>query len=249
MVNGIPIVEARSSGTAVETIDLGPDGSSHHVRDVLTDSLAADPAIAAIVSEAVARVAPLVDRPVATIASDLLRSGNQYALGNLIADAMRAMGNGDVGVMNNGGIRANLRAGPATYGTLFEIQPFANILYRVTVSGKALRDYLEKLVAKPLNVHVSGVTISYDSTGAPGTRIMEARLADGRDIRDATQYALVLNDFLATGGDGLGVTAGAIRTEILPIVDLDALVAYLTSRAQPVVAPADARIIVVPPTR
>ena len=249
MVNGIPIVEARSSGTAVETIDLGPDGSSHHVRDVLTDSLAADPAIAAIVSEAVARVAPLVDRPVATIASDFLRSGNQYPLGNLIADAMRAMGNGDVGVMNNGGIRANLRAGPATYGSLFEIQPFANTLYRVTVSGKALRDYLEKLVAKPLNVHISGVTISYDSTRAPGTRITGARLADGKEIRDETHYALVLNDFLATGGDGLGVTTGAIRTEILPIVDLDALVAYLTSRAQPVVAPADARIIVVPPTR
>ena len=46
--------------------------------------------------------------------------------------------------MNNGGIRANLRAGPATYGTLFEIQPFANILYRVTVTGKTLRDYLPR---------------------------------------------------------------------------------------------------------
>jgi len=248
-VNGIPIVQARSSGTAVETIDLGPDGSTHHVRDVLTDSLAADPAIAAIVTEAVARVAPLVDRPVATIARDLVRSGNQYPLGNLIADAMRVAGKGDVGVMNNGGIRANLRAGPATYGTLFEIQPFANILYRVTVSGKTLREYLEKLVAKAPNVHVSGVTISYDSTRALGSRIVSARLADGKEIRNDAEYALILNDFLATGGDGLGVTAGAIRTEILPIVDLDALVEYLKSRPQPVQAPTDARIIVAPPAR
>jgi 5'-nucleotidase len=151
--------------------------------------------------------------------------------------------------MNNGGIRANLRAGPASYGTLFEIQPFANILYRVTVSGKSLRAYLEKLVGKPLNAHISGVTITFDSTKAPGARIVSARLADGKEIREDAQYALILNDFLATGGDGLGVTTGALRTEILPIVDLDALVEYLKSRPQPVQAPADARIIVVPPAR
>ena len=248
-VNGIPIVQARAGGTAVETIDLGPDGSSHHVADVLTDSLAADPTISAIVSEAVARVAPLVNRPVATIAGDLIRSGKQYALGNLIADAMRAAGKGDVAVMNNGGIRANLRAGPATYGTLFEIQPFANSLYRVTVSGMALRNYLEKLVAKSPSVHVSGVTITFDSTRAAGARIVTARLADGTEIGADARYALVLNDFLATGGDGLGVTAGAIRAEILPIIDLDAFVDYVRSRPQPVQGPADARIITLPGAR
>jgi 2',3'-cyclic-nucleotide 2'-phosphodiesterase (5'-nucleotidase family) len=248
-VNGIPVVQARSSGTAFETIDLGPDGSTHHVRDVVTDSLAADPAVAAIVSDAVARIAPLVNRPVATIASDLNRSGSQYPLGNLIADAMRVEGKGDVAVMNNGGIRANLRAGPATYGTLFEIQPFANILYRVIVSGKTLRGYLEKLVARTPNVHVSGVTITYDSTRTAGSRMVSARLAGGKEIRDDAQYALILNDFLATGGDGLGVTAGAIRTEILPIVDLDAFVDYLKARPQPVQAPMEARITVVPPVK
>ncbi|MEO8623825.1 MAG: 5'-nucleotidase C-terminal domain-containing protein, partial [bacterium] len=248
-VHGIPIVQARSSGTALGTIDLGPEGSSHHVRDVLPDSLAPDPAVAAIVAEAVTRVAPLVNRPVARIATDLVRTGNQYPLGNLIADAMRVVGKGDVGLMNNGGVRANLRAGAATYGTLFEIQPFANILYRVTVSGKALRGYLENIVGKPINVHVSGVTIGYDSTRAPGARILSARFSDGKEIRDDAQYALILNDFLATGGDGLGVTTGAIRTEILPVVDLDALVEYLKSRPQPVQAPTDARITVVPSTR
>jgi len=93
------------------------------------------------------------------------------------------------------------------------------------------------------------VTISYDSTRAPGSRIVSAHLADGKEIRDDAEYALILNDFLATGGDGLGVTAGAIRTEILPIVDLDALVEYLKSRPQPVQAPTDARIIVAPPAR
>ncbi len=248
-IAGIPVVQARSSGTAIDVVDLGPAGSTHSVRDVVADSLAADPEIEAIVSGAVAAVAPFVNRPVATIATDLQRTGNEYPLGNLIADAMRAGGKGDVAVMNNGGIRANLRAGQATYGSLFEIQPFGNILYRVTVDGAALRLYLEKLVARRPNVHISGVTIQYDSTRSAGSRIVSARLSDGRDIRTDARYALILNDFLATGGDGLGVTAGALKTEILQIADLDALVAYLRTQPQPVRAPTDIRFILVPPAR
>ncbi|CAN5294612.1 5'-nucleotidase C-terminal domain-containing protein [soil metagenome] len=243
VVNGIPIVQARSSGTAYGTIDLGPQGATHHVNDVLPDSLTADPGIARIVTAAVANVATLVERPVATIATDLTRTGNQYALGNLIADAMRVVGKGDVGVMNNGGIRANLRAGQATYGSLFEIQPFGNILYRVTVTGKSLRGYLASLVARSPNVHVSGVTITYDSTKTGAARFLTAQLTGGGEIRDDARYKIILNDFLVTGGDGLAVTTGALRTEILTIADLDALVEYLKSLPQPVRAPAELRII------
>lgn len=248
-INGIPVVQARVSGTAMDVVDLGPTSSTHSVRDVLPDSLPADSAVAAIVAAAVAKVAPLVDRRVATIATDLVRAGTEHPLGNLIADAMRAGGKGDVAVMNNGGIRANMRAGAATYGSLFEIQPFANILYRVTVNGAVLRTYLEKLVSRRPNVHVSGVTISYDSTRAPGARIVSATLAKGGQIKPGARYTLILNDFLATGGDGLGVTTGALRTEILNVVDLDALVAYLKARPQPVRAPTDTRFVLVPPTR
>ncbi len=246
-VNGIPIVQARSSGTAYGIINLGPQGATHHVLDVLPDSLAADPAIARIVAAAVANVASFVDRPVTTVATDLTRSGNQYPLGNLIADAMRVFGQGDVGVMNNGGIRANMRAGQATYGSLFEIQPFGNILYRITVSGKALRGYLASLVARAPNVHVSGVTITYDSTRTGPSRFVSAQLSGGHEIRDDAQYKLILNDFLATGGDGLAMTTGAIRSEILPITDLDALVEYLKSLPQPLRAPSDVRITAVAP--
>ena len=242
-IAGMPVIQSRSSGTAFGVTDLGPGLSSHHVYDVLPDTLAADSATAALVKRAVAKVAPLVERPVAAIATDYVRTGTEYALGNLIADAMRVEGKGDVAVMNNGGIRANLRAGPATYGSLFEIQPFGNVLYRLTVTGSALRDYLEKLVGKRPNVHVSGVTVTYDSTAAPGSRIMSAKLASGANITLGGHYTVILSDFLATGGDGLGLEAGALKSEILPMVDLDAFIAYLKGRPQPVRAPTDRRLI------
>ena len=245
-VNGVPVVQARSSGTAYEVVDLGPSLNAHHVYDVLPDSIAPDPAIAAIVTDAVAKVAPFVNRAVTTIAADMTRSGAQYPLGNLLADAMRIGAKGDVGVMNNGGIRANLRAGTATYGTLFEIQPFGNQLYRLTVSGKAMRDYFERLVSRRPSVHISGAVITYDSTRAVGSRIISATIG-GTAIRDADSYTIIMADFLATGGDGLNMSASARKTEYLPMTDLDAVVEYLRTLPQPVRPPLDARIVAAPP--
>ncbi len=242
-VKGIPIVQARSSGTAVEAVDLVPDRSRHHVFDVLPDSLTPDPAIASIVAEAVAKVAPLVNRPVATIAENMERNGNQYPLGNLIADAQRIIGKGDIGVMNNGGIRANLLAGAANYGTLFEVQPFGNVLYRVTVSGASLRAYMEKIVGKRLNAHISGAVVTFDTTRAPGNRILSMKMSDGSEVVPTKQYTVVFTDFLATGGDGLGITSDAIRVEPLSVADLDALIEYLRSLPQPIHPPTDARLI------
>ena len=241
-INGIPVVQARTGGTALDVVDLGPDGSTHHVRDVLTDSLAADPAVAAIVSDAVAKVAHLVNRPIATMESALNREGPQYPLGNLLADAMRAAGKADVAVMNNGGIRANMKAGAASYGAIFEVQPFANVLSRITVKGAALRAYFERLVARRPSVHISGATLTYDSTKTSGPRLLSARIG-GNDLRDDAEYTVVLNDFLSTGGDGLTLATSAIRSENLPLADIDAFVDYLQRQPQPVRAPREVRIV------
>ena len=182
-VKGIPIVQALSSGRAIGVIDLPVAGgfserAHEEVRIVNTDSIAPDPEVDALLRGATQRVAPLVARPIATLAADMPRRGDQYALGNLIADAQRAAAGADVAVMNNGGIRADLRAGPVAYGALFEVQPFANMLVRVTVRGADLRAYLESFVARGApRVHVSGVTARYDLARPPGARIVSA---DGR---------------------------------------------------------------------
>src|SRR6202022_4027678 len=118
-------------------------------------------------------------RHVATIPVTLARQGAQYPLGNLIADAQRWAGKGDVAIMNNGGIRTELRAGEATYGSLFEIQPFGNTLYSLTMTGAQLRGWLEEMVNKSsINDHVSGITIGYDPSRPPGSRIVSATMAD-----------------------------------------------------------------------
>jgi 5'-nucleotidase len=189
-------------------------------------------------------VAALVNRPVARLAAPLPRQGTEYALGNLVADAERWAGKADIAVMNNSGIRAALPAGVVTYGALFEVQPFANALHKLTVPGATLRRYFEGLVARGApRVHVSGVTITYDSTRRSGERVRAVRFDDGRPLRDDASYTIVLNEYMATGADGAILARGATAREIIPPSDLDALVTYLESRPQPVVPPAGLRFI------
>jgi 2',3'-cyclic-nucleotide 2'-phosphodiesterase (5'-nucleotidase family) len=247
-VNGIPIVQARSSGRAIDVLDLpvGPDVGRpvrHEVRALAVDTIKPFPAVASIVRRAVARVAPLVNRHVATIPVTLDRHGPQYPLGNLIADAQRWAGKGDVAIMNNGGIRTELRAGEATYGSLFEVQPFGNTLYSLTMTGAQLRGLLEEMLRKsPVDDHVSGLTIKYDPSKAPGSRIVSVTMADGTPLSDTRDYNVIVNDFLATGGEGYNAGGRATAARPLNVVDLDALIDYLRTLPTPIQAPAEIRI-------
>ena len=249
VVNGMPIIQARSRGEAIAWADIYPslrgraDSATGHVREVYTDSLKPDVAVAALVKRAVSAVDQRMAQQVATVATTMTRSGSQYALGNLVADAQRWAAKSDVAVMNNGGIRANLRQGVVTFGDLFEVQPFANTLVRYTVSGAVLRGYVERIVAKKLNAHLSGLLVRYDSSRPADARIVSLTLSDGTPVSDSGTYTLTMNDFMSTGGDGLSLGASAMKVENLEIVDLDALVGYLRSRKGTVAAPEDARIV------
>lgn len=245
VINGIFVVQARSRGMAIDIVDIpvGNVASARaDVREIYTDSIAPDTAVERIASAAIASVAHLVNQRVATIRDRMDR--DSLALGFLIADAFRLQGGGDVAVLNNGAVRADLRAGVATYGDLFEVQPFGNILYRITARGSAIRQYLEKLVsARRPRAYPSGVVIRYDSTRTPGSRITSLLLNDGRMVDSASTYSIVINDFMLAGGVGLAFEGPTTRVEALNLTDLDAFIAYLRAIPQPVPAPTDARFV------
>ena len=247
-INGIPVVQARSSGRAIDVLDIALDTTihvpiRHEVRELAVDTIKPVAAIDSIVQRAVALVAPIVNRHVATIPVTLSRDGHQYPLGNLIADAQRWAGKGDVAIMNNGGIRTDLRAGDANYGSLFEIQPFGNTLYSLTMTGAQLRGLLESMLGKSsVDDHVSGLTIKFDPTKPKGSRLVSATMADGSQLSDTKTYNVIVNDFLATGGEGYDAGKRATVSRPLNIVDLDALIDYLKTLPTPITAPTEVRI-------
>ena len=252
VIRDIPIVQARTRGTTIATIDIVhgqtlPPEERGRTYDVLPDSIAPVPAVEAIVSRAVAAVAPITERRVGEFATGLPKEGRQHALGNFIADAQRRAGKSDLAIMNNGGIRTGIQAGPATYGTLFEVQPFANSLVRKTVRGSVMRAYLERLVGgEVLDAHISGAVVEFDPAKPAGTRISSIRLDNGRLLDDNATYTVTLSDFMASGGDRFGFEGRELRSESLNIVDLDALLEHTRAHTQPIQPPSAIRLRAVP---
>lgn len=246
-VNGIPIVQARTNGTALGIVDLTRDAAGRwtaavSVPTVYADEVTPDAAVAAIVDRYWGRVDSVANRVVARLAEPLRREGDQYPLGNLVADAQRAAGRADIAVMNSSGIRADLPAGPVTYGQLFAVQPFGNGIVVQTLPGTRVLQLLERAVGRgEPGAHVSGVIVQYDPAAAEGHRVKDARLLDGRRILPGGQYTVVVNDYLAGGGSGYSMLVGA-PTRPLNRTDLEVLVDYLATRPQPVRAPREARL-------
>ena len=254
VVNGIPIVQARHRGQSIETLDVPvgvPNGrmAVGNVTDIFTDSVTPDPAIQKLVDAAQAKVQAKVSRIVTTVAEPMPKLVEQFALANLVADGQRDAGKGDISLMNNGGVRVTLNAGPQSYGSFFEIEPFGNILYRLTFKGRDVRALVERIVAdRRIKFHVSGITVHYDTTRAVGSRVNSITLANGRALADDATYSLITSDFIVTGGDALGPQlAPALSKKNLNIIDLDALIRWVEKQPVPLQAPKDARFIVDPP--
>ena len=145
-------------------------------------------------------------------------------------------------LVNNGGIRADLAAGPVTWGALFEVEPFQNFLVKLRVTGAVLRQTLEHAVATgDARAHISGATVRVNAAAPEGRRVVGVTLAGGRAVDDSAWYTLSVPDFVAAGGSGYAMLRGA-PAENSGVVDLDALSDWLRKLPQPVQAPGDSRV-------
>jgi len=206
------------------------------------DQVAADTGEAGLVATAQRVIDTIAARPIVALRGALRREGDEYTLGRLIADAERNIVKTDVAIINNGGIRADLPAGMLTYGDLFEAEPFQNRLVRLTVTGDVLRAALEHMLAgaRP-DGHVAGIEVWYDPKKPAGRRITKLRLADGKGLDGGHKYTLAVPDFLATGGSGFAMLTSAPAQDA-GIVDVDALITYLSVLPKPVAPPDDVRL-------
>ena len=241
VINRIPIVQARSHGSALGILDVSLTGADPVItlRDILPERTGADPVIDSLVRAVTEPLQAIVNRPIATMADPM--SG--IVLGSVMADAFRAAGEGDVAIMNRGGVRAPLDSGTVTYGELFEIAPFGNMLVRLTMTGAGLRAWFEKAFGRRDPVALlSGVVVTVDTTKAAGSRVVSVVLSNGQPLVDTQTYRFIYSDFLNANGDGLQATEGVQRVEELGIVDIDAITEYVR-RNSPVRAPRDERII------
>lgn len=247
---GMPAVEPTSSGRGIVVVDVpvGGGAARAEVRPVRGDAVAgAEPSVDSIVTVAMERVRPRLEQPVATMAEALRRDGAQHPVGNLLADAMRSAARADVGMWNNGGVRADIAAGPLNYGGVHYVTPFGNLVTRIRLRGRDLLALFEATVdgGRP-DAHVSGITVEFDPARPRGSRVVRAADANGRAIDPAQIYTVAMNDFMVEN-DFREQLAGAIATEFLTLRDIDALSAYLRGLPQPVRGDGTARIRAITP--
>jgi 2',3'-cyclic-nucleotide 2'-phosphodiesterase / 3'-nucleotidase / 5'-nucleotidase len=247
-VNGIPIVQPGSSGRDIALVDfVRVGGTRREVRAQLVtpyaDAVRPDVDLAGSLAAQLDAIKSVTGRSVGRLKVSLRREGAEYGLGRLIADAARNIGKADVGMINNGGIRAGLPEGNITWGDIQMVQPFQNRMVRLTVKGSALLQALEHCVAGPSgdpDCHVSGVEVWYDPDHRVGKRVTRTRLATGKEIDEGSSYTLALPDFMAAGGSGFAMLVGA-PVQDLNALDMDLLIGYLGVLRMPVEAPADVR--------
>ena len=181
--------------------------------------------------------------------------GAESPLGNVIADAQLAATDDEAGAlaafMNPGGVRADLAAGEVTYEEAFTVQPFANNLVTLDLTGAQLNCLLEQQfqVGRVLyasatvsyQVDVAGAVAAAGADPCTGTRVVDSSVTIGGSavVADGV-YRVTVNNFLAGGGDGFSVLTGGTDVVTGPI-DLDAFTAYLGANS-PVQTPSLDRI-------
>ncbi|MCQ4257876.1 bifunctional metallophosphatase/5'-nucleotidase [Stutzerimonas stutzeri] len=253
----ILVTQAFSAGTAYADIELV---ISRRSRDIVEKSavvrttwadqgagLSPDSEVAALVAQADARVKPLVERVVGLAQGDITRTetpAGESALGNLIADAQRVATDAQISFMNPGGIRADLPGGEVTWGELFAIQPFANDLVSMDLTGVQIKTLLEQQwigQSYPRLLKPSGIRYSWSASRPVGNRIIEMRDAAGAPINPAVTYRVTVNSFLAGGGDNFTILNEG-KNRVVGPVDLDALVDYIESLPQPFIGSLEGRV-------
>lgn len=142
------------------------------------------------------------------------------AFGNLVADALREKGRADFSLVNSGGIRTSLDAGPLTFDGIFRALPFDNLLNVVRLKGKDVKLMFRVATAGSHGiVGFSGLKIKlipYDRSvkkedingdgkfeSWEGNRIVEITTSDGKPLEDEKFYTIATYDFLVNGGDDL----------------------------------------------
>ena len=240
--------------SAAENVDLVPQPGDEEEGIPRETYCEGDPAVQEIVDEAVAVAEELGSVPLGEITADFNRAvdstgenrGGESTLGNFVADvhlwaAQRTVPDTQIAFMNPGGLRDDLAAGDdgvVTYAEAAAVQPFANTLVTMQLTGAQLDALLEQQWREngdQLHLGVSaGLNYVFDPEAPIGERITSITLND-EPIEPESSYTVVANNFLAAGGDAFTVFTEGTDAADTGQSDLTAMVDYFaeTGTASP----------------
>ncbi len=125
----------------------------------------------------------------------------ESSLGDFVADVIREVGGGEVGLTNAGGLRADLPAGEVTNGQVRDALPFFNSVVTLELTGAQLAEVLEQgLSLERGMIQVSGLRAEYDLQRPVGRRLVRAQVG-AEELDPERSYRVSVISFMAEGGD------------------------------------------------
>jgi 5'-nucleotidase len=255
------LTSASSFGRLITDIDLTIDHQSKEITNVearnviVTRDVTPDQRELDLIKKYDDISKPISQAVVGTITGDITQAAapnGESALGDVIADSQLFSteqdhhGNAVVAFMNPGGIRADLLYlgsptggldGQVTYGELFSVQPFNNLLQTKTMLGSKISELLEQQWSGPnaaqnriLQIS-DGFTYSYDSTLPSTSRVTPGSvMIDGVPVDPFASYRVTMNNFLGGGGDNFPAFTSGTDT-LNGQLDIDAVVDYFATHS------------------
>jgi 2',3'-cyclic-nucleotide 2'-phosphodiesterase (5'-nucleotidase family) len=260
MVGRILVAEGINAGATYSVLQLVADkndvewaGAATRVAKNLGVAKRAD--VKEIVDIANAQTAVLRNQGIGTQQFDIKRAPTRLfesAMGNMVADAMRAKYAGvDAAYTNSGGLRADLNCAPPsageqsceiTWGEMFAVLPFGNRTVIETLTGAQLEQaflngfspFCNVAVATGRFPQVSGLKVTFSCNGTTPVVTGMWKAPQGpagplTSIGATDSVRFVTNDFMYMGGDGYTVFAQG--TDVLQPGDdlLQVTIEYVTA--------------------
>lgn len=211
-----------------------------------------DPVVAPIVAAAKANATVLGSVKLGNITGSFFRGkqtngtsenrGAESTIGNFVADVQlwsaNQLGSAQIAFMNPGGLRADLNFGTdgtVTYQQAAGVQPFANTLITMDLTGAQVKTVLEQQwqpagASRPI-LHLGinkELKVTYDPTAPAGSHITGIWL-NGVPVDPAGTYRVVVNSFLAAGGDNFFELAKGTNKTDTGKIDLQSMVDYMAA--------------------
>ncbi len=270
-----PIVQTGNYGENVGEVVLTVDPATgevlaHTQRNVARTTtpaatlVATYPRVAAvktIVDAALGVAAEVGNQPVGEVTADITTAfvggarddrAAESTLGNLVADSLLDTladpdrGGAQIGVVNPGGLRAELLYaqstvgegdGVVTYAEANAVLPFVNTLWTTTLTGAQFKTLLEQQWQRDAQGNVpsrpylqlglsDNVSYTFDPARPEGDRITSITV-DGAPIDPAADYRIGTFSFLVEGGDNFHVFRDGTDGRDSGLIDRDAWITFI----------------------
>ena len=267
----IPVLQTGTKLAAIGKLTIGTDGAIHtelvtgvgpkQTLPGLTEDekgpQAGDPEIQTFIMNIKQQLSGVLDQVIGKTDVDLtvndpdtgkraVRSA-ETNLGDLTADAYRAIAGADIGFSNGGGIRADIKAGNITYNDALSVFPFGNEACLISASGQQIKDALE-MAARNLPeenggfLQVSGLSYTVN-TAVPSSVVLDEKgnfinvagayrveniMVGDAPLDLAKQYTVASHNYmLLNAGDGMTMFQDATMLKDRIATDVDVLYEYI----------------------